>query len=86
MTQKIMWACDQAGYTVNTPREPDQRGGTICFDFDGADRVTVELNRRGFFCDHRPGCGIRISPHFYTTDDEVTRFLDEVAKLKKELA
>jgi kynureninase len=86
MTQKIIWACDQAGYTVNTPREPDRRGGTICFDFPGADRVTVALNERGFFCDHRPGCGIRVSPHFYSTDDEVMRFLEETARLKKELA
>ncbi len=86
MTQKIIWGCDEAGYTINTPREPSQRGGTICFDFVGADKVTIELNRGGFFCDHRPGCGIRISPHFYTTDDEVTRFLEETARLKKELA
>jgi len=86
MTQKIIWACDEAGYTINTPREPERRGGTICFDFPGADRVTVQLNQGGYFCDHRPGCGIRVSPHFYTTDDEVARFLAEVARLKKELA
>jgi kynureninase len=86
MTQKILWACDEAGYTVNTPREPERRGGTICFDFAGADRVAVELNARGFFCDHRPGCGIRVSPHFYSTDDEIARFLEEVATLKRALS
>jgi kynureninase len=85
MTQKMIWACDEAGYTVRTPREPKQRGGTICFDFDGADRVSVALNQGGFFCDHRPGAGIRVSPHFYTTDEEVTRFLDEVARLRQAL-
>ena len=86
MTQKIIWACDEAGYTVSTPRDPAGRGGTVCFDFPGADRVSEGLNRRGFFCDHRPGAGIRVSPHFYSTDDEVARFLDEVARLKEELA
>ncbi len=86
MTQKIIWACDEAGYTVSTPRDPPGRGGTVCFDFPGADRVSEGLNRRGFFCDHRPGAGIRVSPHFYSTDDEVARFLDEVARLKEELA
>jgi kynureninase len=85
MTQKMIWACDQAGYTVATPREPAQRGGTICFDFAGADKVSVELNRRGFFCDHRPGAGIRVSPHFYTTDEEVERFLAQTAELKAAL-
>jgi kynureninase len=84
MTQKMLWACDEAGYTINTPREPERRGGTICFDFPGADRVSVELNRRGFFCDHRPGSGIRVSPHFYSTDEEIARFLDEVARLRRE--
>jgi len=86
MTQKMIWACEQTGYTINTPREPEQRGGTVCFDFAGADRVTKALNAAGFFCDHRPGCGIRISPHFYSTDEEVARFLDETARLRKELA
>ena len=86
MTQKMIWACDQAGYTINTPREPERRGGTICFDFVGADKVTKALNKSGYLCDHRPGCGIRVSPHFYSTDEEVMRFLDEVARFKKELA
>ena len=40
------------------------------------------LNATGFLCDWRPQSGIRMSPHFYTTDDEVERFLDEVERLK----
>ena len=27
------------------------------------------------FVDYRPGCGIRVSPHFYTTDDEIDDIL-----------
>jgi selenocysteine lyase/cysteine desulfurase len=33
-------------------------------------------------CDHRPQAGIRMSPHFYTTDEEVERFMAEVARLR----
>jgi kynureninase len=81
-TRHIMSVCDEAGYRVNTPREDAQRGGTICFDFDGSDRVAKALNATGFLCDHRPQSGIRVSPHFYTTDDEVERFMAEVARLR----
>lgn len=74
---------ERRGFKINTPREDAQRGGTICFDFAGSDEVAKELNRRRFYCDWRPGCGIRASPHFYTTDEEVHRFITEVDLLRK---
>jgi kynureninase len=64
------------GFTVNTPRDDAARGGTVCFDFPGADAVSRELVRRRFFHDYRPRCGLRVSPHFYTTDDELRAFVD----------
>ena len=81
-TAQIIARCDAEGYALRSPREPELRGGTVCFDFGGADRVAKELNARRFFCDHRPGAGLRVSPYFYTTDEECTLFLDEVAKLR----
>jgi kynureninase len=71
------------GVTVNTPLENDARGGTVCFEFPGDEAASRELVRRGFFPDSRPGCGLRVSPHFYTTDDELRAFvaaLDEVRR------
>jgi selenocysteine lyase/cysteine desulfurase len=44
--------------------------------------VAKALNATGFLCDWRPQSGIRMSPHFYTTDEEVERFLGEVERLK----
>jgi kynureninase len=69
---------DRRGFTVNTPRDDAERGSTICFDFPGADRVSRELNAERFFHDYRPKCGIRVSPHFYTTDEELDRFMSAV--------
>ncbi len=74
------------GFVVNTPRSDAERGGTICFDFDGADAVSKELSRRKFFHDYRPKCGLRVSPHFYTTDEELHRFVAELDAVRKELA
>jgi len=82
-TSRIFEICDAAGYTVNTPRGAHERGGTVCFDFPGADKVAKALNASSFFCDHRPQSGIRVSPHFYSTDEEVERFMTEVARLRK---
>jgi kynureninase len=73
---------DEAGYTLRSPREPARRGGTVVFDFAGAGDVARELNRRKFYCDYRPGAGIRVSPHFYTRDDEVDALFDEVRKIR----
>jgi kynureninase len=79
-TARILELCDQAGYTVNTPRDANQRGGSVVFDFDGSERVAKALNAHAFLCDHRPQAGIRVSPHFYTSDEEVERFMAEVQK------
>jgi len=71
------------GFTVNTPQDDGARGGTICFDFAGADVVSRELVRRRFFHDYRPRCGLRVSPHFYTTDDELRAFVDALDEVRK---
>ncbi len=71
------------GFAVNTPEADEERGGTICFDFPGAEAVSRELLARKFFHDYRPRCGIRASPHFYTTDEEVLRFVDELDGARK---
>lgn len=72
------------GFTVTTPREDDARGGTICFDFPGADVVSRELSARKYFHDYRPKCGLRVSPHFYTTDDELHRFMSELDAVRRD--
>lgn len=69
------------GFTVPTPIEPRLRTGWIGMDFPGSGAATKALVERRVFVDYRPGCGIRVSPHFYTTDAEIETFfgaLDEV--------
>ena len=82
-TAHMLKRAAEAGYRINSPQSESQRGGTVVMDFAGADKVCAELNRRKFFCDHRPGGGLRASPHFYTTDAEVDRFMDEVETLQR---
>lgn len=77
-TKLLRAKVEERGFQVNTPRDDDARGGTICFDFDNAEAVSRELSARKFFHDYRPRCGLRVSPHFYTTDDEIDAFLREL--------
>jgi kynureninase len=81
-TERMITRVDAAGLELRSPREPARRGGTVCFDFPGSTEVARRLNERRFFCDHRPGCGVRASPHFYSTDDEVEAFMDEAVRLR----
>ncbi len=70
------------GFKVNTPQEDEERGGTMCFDFEGAEQVSRGLCERRFFHDYRPRCGMRVSPHFFTTDNEIEQFIDELDRLR----
>ncbi len=82
-TSILMALADERGFRVNTPREPDRRGNMVCVDFDGAEPVHRELLRRRFLLDYRPRCGIRLSPHFYTRDDELHAVFDEIDRLRR---
>jgi kynureninase len=82
LTQQIIDWVDELGFSLNTPRAPEQRGGSVVFDFVGSADVCRELNRRKFFCDHRPGVGIRIAPHFYSKAEEIELFFTELKKIR----
>jgi kynureninase len=73
---------DELGFKLSSPRPEAIRGGSVVFDFVGSADVCRELNRRTFFCDHRPGVGIRIAPHFYTKAEEIDLFFAEVKKIR----
>jgi kynureninase len=81
-TRLLRNLAESRNFTVNTPREDAERGGTVCFDFAGANVVSRELLRRKFFHDYRPRCGMRVSPHFYTTDEELERFVRELDEVR----
>ncbi len=82
-TQRMIELVDEMGFKLSSPRAPERRGGTVVFDFEGSGAVAAELNKRRFFCDHRPGAGIRVSPHFYTKDEEIDLLFAEVRKIGK---
>jgi kynureninase len=77
-TTRLMALADEAGFTVNTCRDPKLRGGTVVVDVPNGYAVTKELARREVLVDYRPQAGIRIAPHFYTTDEELEHTMTEI--------
>jgi kynureninase len=70
------------GAVVRGPADVRRRGGSVVVDFDGAEKAVEELIRRGYTCDYRPGAGLRLGPHFYTSDEECDAVVGEVAAIR----
>ncbi len=83
LTTSIAQLALDRGLTVNTPLEPQQRTGWIGIDFPDSRRAYEALIPRRVFVDYRPGCGIRVGPHFYTSDEEIERFFAELDQARK---
>lgn len=81
-TQKLFEMAEEAGFRVTSPRDPERRGGTITIAAEHAGAVTKELIRREFIVDYRPGAGVRISPHFYTKDEELELVIREMKEIR----
>jgi kynureninase len=85
-TQYLIELAQEAGFTVTSPKDPRARGGTIAIWDEHAAALTKELVRREFIVDYRPGAGVRISPHFYTKDEELELVIGEMKKIRDEKA
>ena len=77
-TQRLIELAEEAGFEVTSPRDPSRRGGTITIAVEHAAAVTRELVRREIIVDYRPGAGVRVSPHFYTKDEEIEHVIREM--------
>jgi len=83
-TRRLMDLADANGIAVRSPRKDADRGGTVVFDVPEGDRVTQKLLRRDVLVDYRPGAGIRVAPHFYTTDSEVEEVVRQIMEVSRE--
>ena len=80
-TQLLLDLADDAGFGIASPRDPSRRGGAVIVDVPEAAAVYAELEERAILCDFRPGAGIRIGPHFFTTDDEIRFAIAEIVDI-----
>ena len=78
---RLLRAVDGHGFDTIAPRDPVRLAGTVAIDVPDALLVARTLNARDYVVDYRPGVGIRVSPHFYNTEEEVDRLIAELARI-----
>jgi kynureninase len=81
-TQRLIELAEAEGFRVTSPKDPSRRGGTITIAAEHAAAMTKELIRREFIVDYRPGAGVRLSPHFYTKDEELELVIREMKSIR----
>lgn len=77
-SDRIITRADEAKLAVATPRSYARRGGIVTLRFPGDADVARALIANDFVCSYRGG--LRIAPHFYNSDDEIDRFMDELIR------
>jgi kynureninase len=81
MTARLLALVDRHGFESAASRDPERLAGTVAVNVPDAALVARTLKSREFIVDYRPPVGIRISPHFYNTEDEIDRIMDEIAAI-----
>jgi kynureninase len=82
-TARLIELADKHGWRVNTPRDPEKRGGTVSIDMPDSQEVCSQLLKRDILVDWRPKAGVRMSPHFYNTDQELETAISAVEEILK---
>lgn len=82
-TQWMIQISLERGWYVNSPRDVNQRGGSVMIYVEDGHGMVRRLAERKVFVDCRPGVGLRMSPHFFNTDEEVSEAMEILAELMK---
>ncbi|MEE9391582.1 MAG: aminotransferase class V-fold PLP-dependent enzyme [Planctomycetota bacterium] len=81
LTDRLIARGKKYGFDLTVPILHAHRGGTVAFDVPHAKKVTAELLERDIIVDWRPNCGIRVSPHYYTTPEECDFAVDQIKEI-----
>jgi kynureninase len=83
MTAYLLGLVDARGWRTPTSRDPGRVAGTVAIDVPDALPASRALKARDVVVDYRPRVGIRVSPHFYNTFDELDRLVEALADVLK---
>jgi len=72
---------EAAGFDLTGPLEPERRGGTVTVRTPEFAAVHGELAAREILCDFRPDAGLRLGPHYFTTDDELRFAVEQIVEI-----
>lgn len=79
LTDHAIEAIKSLGLEIFTPEEKKNRSGIVLFKIRKPQELVAQLRQKGIVVSARAH-GIRVSPHFYNTEDEIDRLIEEVKK------
>jgi kynureninase len=80
-TARLIELAGKAGFEINSPSRPAERGGTVTVNPPHAYEVSRELLARNMLIDYRLQAGIRVAPHFYNSDDEIEQVIEAIQEI-----
>lgn len=81
LSRIIIDRAQAAGLTVHSPLDDSLRSGFVAVDFPTSEGACAQLIAENYKLDWRPKCGLRLGPHFYTTEAEVERMMARIVEL-----
>jgi cysteine desulfurase / selenocysteine lyase len=82
LTRRIVERIDGLGLDLLTPRESQRRAGIVSFRVDDSSAWQARLDADGILVWATEG-RVRLSPHVYTTPDDVDRALDAISTIAR---
>jgi len=82
LTDHLIDSIRDMNLDLQTPEEKACRSGIVNFRVENPRQVAEELGRKGIIVSARSN-GIRVSPHFYNTEEEIDALTDEIRKRQK---
>ncbi len=80
-TSRVLQMAAERGWRINSPMDPERRGGSVILDMPNSQEVCAELLKRDILVDWRPRAGLRLAPHFYNTDEELERAIGAMGEI-----
>jgi kynureninase len=85
LTDHLLSLARARSWPTTVPASAARRGGTVALNLPRAEEITAILGSRDFLVDYRPRAGIRVSPHFYNTTEEIDRLVRAIEEIEGEL-
>lgn len=76
----LIEAIKKLGLKLQTSEEPQYRSGIVNFIIDKPKETVQKLSDKGIVVSARAN-GIRVSPHFYNSEEEIDKLVDEIKNL-----
>ena len=81
VTDHLIDSVKDQGFELQTPEEKQCRSGIVNFKVDNPQELAEKLQKKGIIVCARAS-GIRVSPHFYNTEEEIDKLFEEIKRLE----